>query len=221
MTNIFKDPGKRYTKKRLLEIALETLRQQGWAVERTAGGASVRTIRKGSDRYRISIRTTQDQWIAFPRRADDKAWVTLSDVDVVVVASVDDVHYPRVARIHWIEADELRSRFDRAYKARRDAGHTIPLARGIWIPLYIDDDGSPRHAGGGAGNLHPEVARVPLAAPGAEREAHMATQTVFAPTGGNGTERLDDRPLTIAEAKRRLALTLGVPEASIKISVEA
>ena len=124
MTNIYKDPKKRDMKRRLLEIAIETLQAQGWTVERTTGGASIRTIRKGGESYRISIRTSQDQWIAFPRREDDKAWVTLSSVDVVVVVSVDDLRHPSAARVHWIEADKLRVRFDRAYMARKKAKYS-------------------------------------------------------------------------------------------------
>jgi hypothetical protein len=220
MTNIFKNPAKRNIKKRLLEIALQTLRSEGWEVERTAGGASVRLIRKGNTSHRVSVRTTQDQWIAFPRRANDKGWVTLSDVDVVVVASVDDADNPQAARVHWLNADKLLARFDRAYKTRKEAGHTIPLARGIWIPLYIAEDGNPRYAGGGAGLDAPEIARVPLAVTNTRGESQMPAQAALAWPRGNGTEDYD-KPLTIAEAKRRLALTFGVPETSIKISVEA
>jgi hypothetical protein len=48
---------------------------------------------------RVSIRTTQNQWIAFPRRLDNKGWGTLSDVDVVLAVSVDDVEQPK-APVH-------------------------------------------------------------------------------------------------------------------------
>ncbi|PYQ19685.1 MAG: hypothetical protein DMF81_21060 [Acidobacteria bacterium] len=222
MTNIYKDPKKRDMKRRLLEIAIETLQAQGWTVERTTGGASIRTIRKGGESYRISIRTSQDQWIAFPRREDDKAWVTLSSVDVVVVVSVDDLRHPSAARVHWIEADKLRVRFDRAYMARKKAKYSVPLGRGLWIPLYIDEDGSPSHAGGGVGNMYPEIARVPLAATEPERDPLVASRAIATQIRANGSVApADDQSLTIGEAKRRLALTLGVPEASIKISVEA
>ena len=40
-------------------------------------------------------------------------------------------------------------------------------------------------------------------------------------TGSDRDGGDNDKPLTIAEAKRRLARTLGVAEESIKISIEA
>jgi hypothetical protein len=213
MTNVFKTPEKGRLKTRLFAIALETLRSQGWKIDRIpGGGASVRLITKLGEKVRISIRTTQDQWIAFPRRLDDKGWGTLSDVDAVLAVSVDDVAHPAAAVVHWIGADDMRARFDRTYKARLKAGHRIPLGRGVWLPLYIADDHSTaRHAGGGAGLDHPEIARVPL------NGASSAPEEMDKP---EDTDR-EGKLLTIAEAKRRLALTLGVPEASIKISVKA
>lgn len=181
----------------------------------------MRLIRKPGKSHRVSIRTTQDQWIAFPRRADDKGWITLSDVDVVLAVSVDDVAAPSAARVHWIGADDMRTRFDKAYKVRRTAGHTLHLGRGIWIPLYIPDDGTPRLAGGGAGLDHPEIARVPLAnGVGAQQvdEPGRAPARSAVRTSESGSS--EDGPLTIPEAKRRLAATLGVSEASIKITIE-
>jgi hypothetical protein len=214
MTDVYKTPEKVARKYRLFDIGLETLRAQNWKVERIAGAgkASVRLITKGGQSRRVSVRTTQDQWIAFPRQADDKGWVTLSEVDVVLAVSVDDVEHPNAALVHWIEGDDMRARFDRGYKARREAGHQIPLGRGVWLPLYIAEDSNvARYVGGGAGIDHPEIARVPL-------DSGAPPPDVTDEAEHNWDE---DRPLTISEAKRRLALSLGVPESSIKISVEA
>ncbi len=166
MTDVFKTPEKKPLKDRLFAIGLEALRSQGWAIERIPGEgkASVRLISKSGEKSRrVSIRTTQDQWIAFPRRLDDKGWITLSDVDVVLAVSVDDALHPTAALVHWIEGDDMRARFDRTYEARRKAGHQIHLGRGVWLPLYIaDDHNTARYAGGGAGLDNPEIARVHL-----------------------------------------------------------
>jgi len=214
MTNVFQTPEKLHLKRRLFEIGLETLRTQGWKVERipAAGKASMRLITKAGKSHKVAIRTTQDQWLAFPRRMDDKGWLTLSEVDVVLAVSVDDAQHPTAALVHWIEGDDMRARFDRAYKARRKARYRVPLGRGVWLPLYIrDDQNIVRYVGGGAGLDHPEIARVPI-----DGES---------PTEGGTNEPLhsdgEDKSLNIAEAKRRLALSLGVAESSIKISVEA
>src|SRR5687767_4749297 len=109
MTDIYKTPEKVGLRDRLFQVGVETLESRGWKVERIIGlgKASVRRISKDGESRRVSIRTTQDQWIAFPRTADGKDWVTLPDVDVVLAVSVDDVKSPAFALVHWIEADEM------------------------------------------------------------------------------------------------------------------
>jgi hypothetical protein len=133
MTNIYGSPEKVNRRNRLFEIGIETLKKTGWDVERVQGSgkSSLRRITKAGKSQMVSIRTTQDTWIAFPRNKDDSDWVTLSDVDAVVAVSVDDAHDPKFANVHIIGGDEMRERFNRAYKARRNAGHSIPVGRGV------------------------------------------------------------------------------------------
>jgi len=217
MTNIYRVPEKKPMRDRLFEIGLETLHKQGWKVERIPGigKSSVRRITKSGTSRSVSIRTSQDTFIAFPRDKANRGWATLSEVDAVLAVSVDDRDSPRFAQVHMIDAEEMRKRFDRAFAARKAAGHKIPLGRGIWIPLYYPDSTHPvSHVGGGAGLDHPPIAREPL---GAEGSNFHGT----AETGGRSNNDEPNEPLTIAEAKRRLALTLGVDPASIKITVEA
>jgi hypothetical protein len=71
-------------------------------------------LTKGGKTKLISIRTSQSTWIAFPRDEKDEKWGTLSDVDAVVAAWVDDAETPRFAQVHLIPGDEMRDRFDRA-----------------------------------------------------------------------------------------------------------
>lgn len=213
MTNIFSTPDKGTMKNRLFEIGLEALRQQGWKVERIPGigKSSVRRISKNGTSRKVSVRTSQDTWIAFPRNEANKGWATLSEVDVVLAVSVDDRHNPKFAQVHMIDAEEMRKRFDRAYAARKAEGYKLPLGRGFWIPLYSPDSPDPvTHVGGGAGLDHPPIARVPLEHE--DSNSHAVVET----TRSNSNE-----PLTIAEAKRRLAMALGVDPSSIKITVEA
>jgi hypothetical protein len=202
--------AKKSLKVRLREIGRQVLRNQGWKVEKIpqSGKSSVRRITKGRESLVVSIRTTQDQWIAFPPTDDRKKWVTLSDVDVVIAVSVDDPAHPAAARVHWLDGNDMRDRFDRAEKARREAGYEIPDGRrGVWIPLYIPEDGSTvRYVGGGAATQENEIARVAL-------DDNEAAVTPVPPD--------IEPPLTIAEAKRRLARTFGVPESGVKIAIEA
>lgn len=165
MTNVFMALDRGDRRSRLFNIGVETLQGNGWTVERIPkfGKASVRRITKGGNSLKVSIRTSQDLYIAFPRNEDDTKWVTLSDVDAVVPVSVNDGENPRFARVHMIDGNEMRDRFDRTYAARRAAGHTIPLGRGVWLSLYHDEATSPPQlVGAGAANNENQLAMVPL-----------------------------------------------------------
>jgi hypothetical protein len=212
MTNVSGNAEKTSLRAELFQIAVRALEEQGWKVERIQrnGKSSVRRISKGKTSKTVSIRTTQDMWIAFPRNKADDGWATLDDVDYVVASSVDDPENPHFAQVHMIEAGEMRGRFDRAYTARRKAGHVMQDGRGIWISLYEKESNDPvSFVGAGAGLAHPAIAREPLTA-------------VNSGEGSDAEDvELGDRPLTIAEAKRLLALSLGVNEADIKITISS
>lgn len=230
MTNVSGTPEKRATRKALFAFAEETLKKEGWTVSRVprGGKASLRLITKGGRSHKVSIRTSQDTWIAFPRKTGSEGWVTLDDVDYVVAASVNDRHSPTEARVHMIPGDDARARFDRAYKARKDADFVIPDGRGIWLSLYDEDASEPvTRVGAGMGLDYKPLAVLDLrksALPSASEKADEEAaddddDDAEDQTAASGTvER--SAPLTIAEAKRRLAETLGVPETSIKITIE-
>jgi len=214
MTNIFGTAGKISMKKFLFQTGIDALQKDGWKVERDAGNgkSSVRRITKKGESKLVSIRTTQDTYIAFPRNKTDTNWKTLSDVDAVVAVSVDDRYDPKFAKVHFLPGQEMRRRFDQTYAARMKADHSIPLGRGVWLSLYEPEAKEPpRRVGAGAGLVHPPIATVPLAGISFEEENETAAEEM---------DEAVDEPLTIPEAKRRLAHTLGVPESAIKITVE-
>jgi hypothetical protein len=70
--------------------------------EKVQGGGkgSVRHITRGAEDHLVSIRTSQDQWFAFPLTPEN-TWLTLEQVDVVIVASVDDRDAPKNVNVHW------------------------------------------------------------------------------------------------------------------------
>src|SRR5580700_3928316 len=104
MTNIFGNPDKVAMKTQLFEAGVKALEGAGYKVERIQGSgkSSVRRIVKGKENKVVSIRTTQDTWIAFPRTEHDKGWRTLDEVDQVVAVSVDDRHTPKFAKVHIV-----------------------------------------------------------------------------------------------------------------------
>lgn len=222
MTNVYATSEKVGMKKQLFGLAVEALEKAGWKVERVPGSgkSSVRRITKGAESKIVSIRTTQDTWIAFPRIENDTAWRTLDEVDAVVPVSVDDRDAPKFAKVHLIDGDEMRARFNRAYEARKKAGHAIPVGRGVWVSLYIPESNEPVSLiGAGAGLKFPPIATVPLSP---ELVAAAGTQdSEDGYEARHSQSRTDEAPLTIPEAKRRLAATLGVDQDNIKITVEA
>lgn len=190
------------------------LEQAGWRVERIQGigKSSVRRIVKGSERHTVSIRTTQDCWIAFPRKDDGSGWVTLDDVDYVVAVTVDDKNDPKEASVFMLEGDEMRDRFDRTYRARLDAGHSIPVGRGVWVSMFVaEDQNAPSTVGGGIALGKKPLLSVKLDSQIDAGEANSPSRSVEA----------DDAPLTIADAKTRLAKSLGIDPEKIKIMIEA
>lgn len=219
MTNIFGTPRKVTMRDKLIASAERVLRREGWAVERVGGTgkSSMRRITRGSESKLISIKTTQDQWVAFSRTPDDKAWSTLADVEAVAVSSVDNVDRPRNALVHLVDAVDLRARFDRAYKARLAAGRSIPLGRGVWLSLYEREDGSVTLVGAGAGLDVPQVAEPLDCAPPDDLQSDSEEVSAI---DAKPTSDLDEPPLTILEAKRRLAVAFGVEPSAIRITVE-
>jgi hypothetical protein len=227
MTNVSGTPKKRSNKRGLFAFAIQTLEKEGWTVSRVprGGKASLRLITRGKDSHKVSIRTSQDTWIAFPRdRTGKDGWVTLDDVDFVIAASVNDKVNPTEARIHMIPGDEARDRFNRAYQARKAAQHSIPAGRGIWVSLYDKDAPDPvSHVGAGAGLAHKAIGvldltkfSLPSGVVDGDADDEVEDDGPVAAAAPGGSEA----PLSIPEAKRRLAATLGVPESAIKISIE-
>jgi hypothetical protein len=221
MTNVSATPRKVATRRGLFALAEDALRKEGWSVVRVprGGKSSLRMIVRGDECYKVSIRTSQDAWIAFPRRTAGEGWITLDEVDFVVAASVNDKHTPTEARVHMIPGNEARDRFNRAYAARKAAGHTLPVGRGIWLSLYDEDSAEPvTHVGAGMGLAHRPIAVVDLTKAGLPSgEAFVNDEVARRPLA---TDRSVEPPLTISDAKRRLADSLGVPESAIRITIE-
>lgn len=217
MTNVSGSPEKLAIRHGLRAAAEKALESKGWTVERVpgAGKSSLRRITKGGASKLVTIRTTQDQWIAFPRNKPDTAFTTLEEADLVVAASVDDKDNPRFARIHMLPGDEMRERFERNYKARTKVGYTLPKGRGIWLALYQQDMKAPvTRVAAGAGLKHPPIATLPLLLMEATGEGDG-----LGVEGEEVSATRSEAPLTIAEAKRRLAQSFGVPEDSVKITI--
>jgi hypothetical protein len=221
MTDVLKTQQKKAIRRALIQAALAVLEREGWKVGKEGPKirGRVRQITKNGRALVAAIRTSQDGWIAFPRNRKDTKWITLADVDVVIAAAVDDPAEPKFAQVHMFEAKELRERFDRAYTARLEAGHSIPRGRGVWVSLYYEETSDPvNRVGAGIGIAHPPIAQVPLDQGGVSDSRPPVIQPTSEPADGDAA---NFQPLTIQQAKVRLARSLGVDPGSIKITVEA
>ena len=185
------------------------------------GLSNVWTLTRGGDAYVTSIRTTKDGCIAFPPLESGTKWKTLDDVELVLVASVDRVENPNEVQVYLFDATDVRERFHAAYFARLAAGHTVRDDYGMWVALDTRQTGSATSVGTGLADEHDPIAVFSVASLMQQMGVGKAESQREVDYEHGPIEAADDDLLTIAEAKRRLAKSLGVDPRSIKITVEA
>ena len=97
----------------LVGAATRALEGAGLAPKRVPGRgrSNIWEVEENGRRMRVSIRTTKDRWFAFPPLEKGTKWKTLDDVDIVVVAAVDDPDDPRQVEVYRFDAEEVRKRF--------------------------------------------------------------------------------------------------------------
>src|SRR4051812_33389373 len=97
----------------MVDAARKGLEEAGYQAERIPGRglSNVWNVTKDGRKQAASIRTTRNRWIAFPPLDGGLRWKTLDGVDLVVVASVDQVEKPRNIEIYIFEASEVRECF--------------------------------------------------------------------------------------------------------------
>lgn len=144
----------------MVGAALEGARQMGYTFKKQPGRGLSNTyeLTKDGKTQVASIRTTQDRWMAFPPLNDGKKWKTLDDVDLVLVASVDDHLNPQNVEVYLFPADEVRKRFNASYAARIENGHKVRDNYGMWVMLDKGDDSVISQVGHGIVEQYPRIA---------------------------------------------------------------
>ena len=199
----------------LVHAARRALKEAGYAPRRLPGRgrANIWEIEEGGQPKRVSVRTTRDRQFAFPPMNNGTKWKTLSDADIVVVASVDDPDDPSRIEVYRFDANEVRERFDAAYKERIEAGRSEPDNFGMWVKLDADTRGLPGSVGSGLASKHEPIAVYPLDQLIGEDKVSERAE------GGEDPEPVPD---TIAEimlrARERIALLSGVSVEAVKLS---
>ncbi|PLU02504.1 hypothetical protein [Sinorhizobium medicae] len=228
MTNIYGSPEKIQYAKRLFEIGIKYLEGQGYEVSRVprAGKKSLRRAKRGKEEFNVAIRTSQDQWFAFPRDDASGRWLGMDDVNVerviVVALNTREEGKEKKGLVHDFPADEVRKRLNRNFEARRKANPDVDISHGNWISLYHEEASDPVSlVAAGIGLKYEPVDRVPLFASASDEveDEDLAEADSSIPAVSAAASPVDEA-LTIPEAKRRLALTFGVDPSAIKITVE-
>ena len=201
----------------LANAATRALEEAGHVPQRMPGRgrANVWAIEEDGQPKRVSIRTTRDRWFAFSPLANGTAWKTLDDVDIVLVAAVDDPDEPNSIEVYRFDADEVRKRFDRSYAARIQAGQKEPDDFGMWVGLDPDSRGLPASVGSGLASEHTPIAIYALEQLIA---GHKHDESESAENGAAA----EPSPNTIAEvmnqARMRIATLSGVHVEAVKLN---
>lgn len=208
----------------MVEAAKRGAKKDGYEMNRLPGRglSNVWEMKKAGVTLVTSIRTTRDRWIAFPPLAGGTRWKTLDDVQRVLVATVDSKDDPRDVSVYMFDAGEVRERFNASYAARIGGGHVVRDNYGMWVALDQKPAGNPSNVGSGLADKYKPIAVYSISSlieSGAGGEA-WDSDIAVPPEEAAGLEP-DEPPLTIADAKRRLARAFGVDPANIKIIVEA
>lgn len=205
----------------LVEAAKRGIQEQGYTMERVPGRglSNIWNITKGGKTQVASIRTTQDRWFAFPPLKDGTAWKTLDDVQVVIVAAVDDREDPQNAEVYVFPADEVRERFDAAYAARIEAGQSVKDNFGMWVRLDRDDRGIAASVGSGIIEQHKTVVSYALKDLLTDETGYSEDDQVLIDEAAESNQFT-----TIAEvmawARKRVADLAGVDVEAVKLELK-
>ena len=213
----------------MVGAALEGARMQGYALKKQPGRGLSNTyeLTKDGKTLTASIRTTRDRWVAFPPLDGGKRWKTLDDVDLVLVAAVDDRLNPQNVDVYVFPADEVRKRFDASYAARTANGHTVRDNYGMWVMLDEGDDAVISQVGHGLAEEYPRIANFSIdelegsvtkdvrkmakeAAPG--REEDVAVVGAAFP--------LNTVADVLTFARQKIATLTGMPVETIKLDLK-
>jgi len=150
----------------LVSAAMRALENEGYLERMSGRGMSCNfsLTKKDGRQERVAIRTTNDRDFTFTSWDYGKKWKPLDDVDLVVVAAVDDPRHPRKVEVYRFAREEVRERFDEAYRARKAAGIHKDGKCQMWVGLDAANRGWPKSAGAGLADIHSPVVTYPLGA---------------------------------------------------------
>lgn len=222
-----KDMGETAAWHLMIGAALEGARQQGYTLKKQPGRGLSNTyqLTKDGKTQIASVRTTRDRWVAFPPLDGGKRWKTLDDVELVLVAAVDDRLNPQSVDVYFFPAEEVRKRFDASYAARIENGHTVRDNYGMWVMLDKGDDAVVTQVGHGIAEDYPPIANFSID----ELEGKVSGDVgkmadEGAPEPDQDVAQAGPALNTVADvlafAREKIAVLTGIPADAIKFDLK-
>lgn len=210
----------------MVGAAVEGAKKAGYALKRQPGRGLSNTweVTKDGDAKIASVRTTRDRWIAFPPLDGGTRWKTLDDVDLVLVAAVDDHKNPQNVDVYLFPAKVVRERFDASYKARIDNGHTVRDDYGMWVKMDAGDPSVPTQVGAGLAEDYPSIARFSIDE--LEGEITVATEKAVDEIAPEPGEADNEAPAfttvkdVLSWARTEIARLSGMSSEAIKLDLK-
>ena len=189
------------------------------------GLSNIYDVTRNDETKTACIRTTRDTHIAFPPLEGGSKWRTLDEVDLVIVATVNDRENPTNVLVYVFPANEVRRRFNAAYAARKENGQVMRDGFGMWVSLGIDDRGLASSVGSGIVEKYKPIAiysisdlRSTQVADVGDNEdlAKSIEETAVAPAIDSGPRTITD---VVEWARRRIAEIAGTRIEAIKLDL--
>ena len=200
-------------------------KNHGWKMSRRPGRGLSNTwlMEKDGQTFTASIRTSQDRWLAFPPLNAGQKWKTLDDVQKVIVATVDNPQDPDLIEVYLFEQPEVRARFDKAYQARKAAGHLIKDNFGFWVNLDTDNRRDATYnTGAGLADIHQPISRLEIDT-FASHPANAATiAKIGDPNEADDSEAPDFKTVggVMAWARSTISRLADVPIDAVKLDLK-
>lgn len=187
------------------------------------GLSNIWNIKKDNQTQVASIRTTQDRWIAFPPLEAGTKWKTLDEVEIVIVATVDNKEAPENIEVYIFPAIDVRKRFDAAYEARKKNGQSIKDNFGMWVGLDHYSENTPASIGSGIIDQYDCIATYPISDLKSNKQQEGTKGQEI--SGGHAfNEGPSHEPATISEimshARDQIAKLAAVSPNSVKLDLK-
>jgi hypothetical protein len=229
MANRLKEIGESAARRLMVSAGLQGASKRGYALKKRPGRGLSNTyeVTKDGATQTAALRTTRDRWVAFPPLEGGKKWKTLDDVQLVLVAAVDNKENPQNVDVYLFPADEVRKRFSASYAARVQNGHSLPDNYGMWVPLDKGDDTITTQVGHSLAIDYPAIAHFSLD----ELEATITHDVHKLAIEESGVEEFDQPDVahgpklsTVAEvlsfARDKISDLTGMPAETIKFDLK-